>query len=247
MSTNKKSSILSFVACGNNGEVLKRRLLASPCLKDGHYAQAIYFNESSPAAAFNKEIERRPNAQWLVWAHQDVYLPLGWDQQFITKIEQAIKQFPKLAVVGVYGISGHGAQACRAGNVLDREEHLMEPAALPSLVDSLDGLLFAVRTDSGLRLDPALGFDFYDTDIVLTAQQQGYQTVVVDAYCEHWSNTSKGLALGEMSKRVVANASAFERKWSHRFPITTPCFTIQNIGDVARQCAALSLSSKAGD
>lgn len=236
MLTGKKNSTLGFVVCASNANVLNQYLLASPCLKSEDYYQAIYFNVSSAASAFNAEIQQLTNLEWLVWVHQDVLLPAGWDKRFIAGIEEASRTFPRLAVVGVYGVAGGGAQAVRAGSVLDRGEKLKEPTPLPCPVDSLDELLIAVRTDAGLRFDPALGFDFYATDIALMARQRGLEVAVIDAFCEHWSSTPKGIILPQMASRVISSAKNFEQKWAHALPLDTPCFSIGKVGDVALQC-----------
>jgi hypothetical protein len=169
-----------------------------------------------------------------VWVHQDVFLPEGWDSRFVDALAVAQQRFPKLAVAGVYGIGGAGANSRRAGHVLDRGVLLHEAAGLPCAVDSLDELLFAVRVDSGLELDPALRFDFYATDLVLQAQTKGWQCAVVDAYCEHWAQTpASGAVPQTMLQRILDSALVFEKKWAQRLPVTTPCFSIERAGDVA--------------
>jgi hypothetical protein len=229
---------LSFVTCASNLEVLAQRLLASPCLRQGGWPLAVYFNATSAAQGFNAAmtaLQGTADARtWLVWVHQDVFLPEGWDKRFCLALEAASQSFPKLAVAGVYGLVGAGAVARRAGHVLDRGKLLREDTAMPCLVDSLDELLFAVRVDGKLRLDPALGFDFYATDLVLQAQQQGWQCAVLDACCEHWSDTpASGAVPPAVVQRIKQSARVFEHKWADRLPISTPCFEIHKAGDVA--------------
>lgn len=245
MTTNTNNT-LTFVTCTNSLKVLSKHLLASPCLQDDGHALAVYFNAPSAAHGFNSAAAAAaaaPNPKskipWLVWVHQDVYLPHGWDIDFSESLSEALLRFPKLAVAGLYGISGTGTNARRAGHVLDRGTPLHEPEPLPCLVDSLDELLFAVRVDVGLQLDPALGFDFYATDLVLQAQARGLQCAVVDAYCEHWSGTaSTGVSLA-VAKRILTSGEAFELKWQQHLPVTTPCFDLCQSGDVARSLAAI--------
>ena len=38
----------------------------------------------------------------------------------------------------------------------------------------------------------------------------------------------------ELKKKILANGAVFEHKWRHRLPLTTPCFEINQQGDVAR-------------
>lgn len=222
-----------FVTCLSQPKVAEERLLESPCLKPGGHRLVMHVNAPSAACAVNEVLESRPLARWLVWLHQDVFLPEGWDRLFAQRLEEALQRWPRLAVAGVYGVKGAGVSAVRAGHVLDRGHLLHEPAPLPHEVDSLDELLFAVRTDTPLRLDPALGFDFYATDLVLQAQAAGWQCVVVDAFCEHWSDTpAAGLASAALAHRVSTSGAIFESKWRHRLPVSTPCFDIVQPGDI---------------
>ena len=238
--TSTDQAKLSFVTCASNLEILGKRLLSSPCLRPSGHALVVYFNAPSAAHGFNAAMAAVATTapasavSWLVWVHQDVFLPEGWDTRFARALAQALQRFPKLAVAGVYGVAGAGAAARRAGHVLDRGTLLRESALLPCLVDSLDELLFAVRLNSHLQLDPALGFDFYATDLVLQAQAQGWQCAVVDVCCEHWSGTpASGAVPQAVAERIQSSAQVFERKWVQQLPITTPCFNIARPGDVA--------------
>ena len=228
---------LALVTSVSRMDVLQQRLAASPCLQRGGLPWSAYFNSSSAAAAFNQALDAalaNQGADWLIWVHQDVYLPPGWETQFQQALHDALTLWPSLAVAGVYGVRGAGKDGVRAGHVLDRGQLLKEPTPLPCHVDSLDELLVAVRTDAGLRMDPAMGFDFYATDLVLQAQEAQMCAAVLDAFCEHWSDTpAQGVMPGSLIDRVKRNAVAFEHKWAHRLPINTPCFEIHKPGDVA--------------
>jgi len=225
---------LRLVCCVNQPQVFKDRLLASPCIAQGRVPLTAYFNCTNAAQAFNAAMAGCDGDDWLVWVHQDVFLPDQWDTVFSKALTEAWRQFPQLAIAGVYGITVRAAGAQRAGHVLDRGNLLRETTLLPCLADSLDELLFAVRTDNELRMDEALGFDFYATDLVLQAQALGLPSAVVDAYCEHWSDTpSSGGLSGAASQRIARSAMACEQKWAARLPISTPCFHIKKPGDVA--------------
>ena len=236
---------LALVTCVSRMEVLNERLAQSPCLQKGGLPWTAYFNCTSAAQAFNQALRGHTAVDWLVWVHQDVFLPPGWDAQLRHALAQATRQWPQLAVAGVYGVHGAGTQAQRAGKVLDRGQLLHEPAALPCLVDSLDELLVAVRVDSGLQMYAAMGFDLYATDLVLQAQQAGQCAAVVDAYCEHWSDTpASGAMPASLIARVKNNALAFERKWAHRLPVQTPCFAVHQSGDVAAFIDSIATETK---
>lgn len=230
----EKTSRLALVTSVSRMDVFADCLAKSPCLQAGAWPWMACFNSRSAAAAFNAALDARLASGWLVWAHQDVFLPAGWTTMFERELDQACAKWSELAVVGVYGVQGAGARAIRAGHVLDRGRLLKEPATLPCLVDSLDELLIAVRVESGLRMDPSIGFDFYATDLVLQAQESGFCAAVLDSFCEHWSDTpSSGAMHQSLIDRVKRNGDAFEKKWAHRLPVQTPCFSIAHSGDVA--------------
>jgi len=226
---------LLFVTCATDTVVLAQRLLASPCLQRGRHRLLALFNARSAAEALDAALAQAPRGAWVVWVHQDVHLPADWDARFLASLAHAQRQDPTLAVAGVYGVAGTGTAARRAGRVLDRGQVLEEAAALPCAVDSLDELLVAVRAGAGLRFDPALAFDFYGTDIVLQAQDQGLGAAVVDAWCEHWSNTPRtgGLPVA-LAERIIASGRSFESKWAQRLPLTTSWLECRQPGDVER-------------
>jgi len=228
---------ISFVTCISDIAVLGQRLLASPCFSERKLPLTAYFNASSAAEAFNassKVCSKAHSDSWLAWVHEDVFLPSNWEDQLSSQISMALRRWPKLAVVGVYGGVKSGEHAFSVGHVLDRGSILRPPTQLPCLVDSLDELLFAVRVSTGLTLDPALKFDFYATDLVLQAQENGWDCAVVDAYCEHWSGTVQtGPAPTQLARRIKSSAEVFEAKWVHSMPITTSCFHMKKPGDVA--------------
>ena len=226
---------LLFVSAVSRLDVLRDALLASPCLQPGGHPLVLRWNAASAAEALNPVLDARPPQRWVVWVHQDVWLPPGWDERFVAALALARSRWgDALWVAGVYGLQGAGRHARRAGHVRDRGQWLHEPAELPCRVDSLDELLLAVRSDAPLRADPALGFDFYATDLVLQAQQAGACAAVLDAPCEHRSDTPRdGPMPRSLVQRIKHNGAVFERKWAHRLPVSTPCFEIAQPGDVA--------------
>lgn len=234
---------LVFIVCVSNESVLQQHLLRSPCIQSKTYPLHLHYDCPSAAAAFNRYAlgqHAYPKNTWLIWVHQDVYLPSSWDHLFMAKLLAAQQQFPRLGVIGLYGVHGAGTRAVRAGKLLDRGNPLTEKAALPCLVDSIDELLIAVDSKAGLGFDPRLGFDFYGTDIALQAQENNLQTAVIEAPCEHWSSSPQHPPFPPtLIARIEASAAVFEEKWAHRFPITTPCFEIDQAGSTRAFLRAL--------
>ena len=176
----------------------------------------------------------RAKHEWVVCAHQDVYLPEGWDRCLVQQIDEAERRFGPIGVAGVYGVGeviapadhARPLAAERIGWVVDRGRVLRDGPELPARVATLDELLLVVRRDSGLRFDPALGFHLYGADLCLQAREQGLAVVALGALCHH---NSRSVGLPEA---FFASAEVFARKWSHRLPVATPCVIIDRGGEV---------------
>lgn len=238
-----KAQVVAWVTAVSDWSVLQRHLLTSPDVAAGQRPLHAVMGATSAAAAFNPLLAGLQGPGWLVWVHQDVHLPAGWLARFESALASAQRQFPRLAVAGVYGVCGRGEEARHAGHLLDRGRLLHPPLPLPCRADSLDELLVAVRLDRGLRMDAALGFDFYATDLVLQAQARSLECVIVDAYCEHWSSTNPDAPLPPMQReRLLRSAAVFEAKWADALPVTTPCVKIFRPGDTARFLAHLEVA-----
>lgn len=227
----------SFVICTNDSGTLNRRLLASPLFASEHEHQLITVWGAASAAegvAHGRALARHP---WVVFVHQDVVLPLGWDARFASRLREAQARFPALAVVGLYGVTDDGREA---GHVDDRSVILRPPEPLPAAVSSLDELLFAFPRDLDLALDPALGYHLYATDLVLAARLRGLQAVVVDAPCAHLSTLPRVPPFPRaMLEAFLASSRVFERKWEAAFPLTTPCIRFDLGGSASRELGRL--------
>ncbi len=165
-------------------------------------------------------------------AHQDVFLPDGWDGAAAGQLAEAERRFGPIGVAGVYGVGpvidrrGRPLSADRTGRVVDRGRTLCDGPELPARVATLDELLLIVPPDTPLRFDPALGFHLYGADICLQAAERGLAVVVIDALCCH---NSKSIGLPDAFYR---SAEVFARKWAHRLPIATPCVIIDRDGEI---------------
>ena len=80
----------------------------------------------------------------------------------------------------------------------------------------------------------------------LQAQQAGWTAAALDAPCEHASGTPRS---GPMPRALIdrfeRNGSAFERKWAHRLPVTTPCVEIARPGDVSAFARSFPVAGEA--
>lgn len=215
---------LSFVVCVSDAETLAANLMRSPCLGTGSSHQIILVHGCRNAAEGFDRGMSLATGDILVFVHQDVFLPHGWDRAFIAGFREARSKMPA-EVVGIYGLTSPKDEGNprQLGTVNDRGELLRGTVPLPARAQSLDELLFAVPRASSLRLDPDLGFDLYATDLVLQAEGRGNCGAVVDAPCEHRSALPRTGIPRSTVERFRKSALVFEQKWMSRFPLQTPC------------------------
>jgi hypothetical protein len=168
-------------------------IISSPCLAPDSARQVLLIkNCPSAADGLNIGIERAGN-EWVVFVHQDVLLPPGWDGCVADQLQEAERRFGPIGVAGVYGVgeiitSGdltESLAAERIGWVVDSGRMLRDGPELPAQVATLDELVLVVRGDSDLRFDPALGFHLYGADICLQTRELGLAVVAMGALCYH--------------------------------------------------------------
>ncbi len=224
----------SFVTCLSSRKVLDANLLASPCLGPSGVHEVITFTDCASAADGLNAAFPRAKHDYLVFVHQDVLLPYGWDACLANQLREAELRVGPVGVVGVYGVGEvivpadrlQPLAAARIGWVIDRGRELRDGPELPARVATLDELVLVMRRDSSLRFDPALGFHLYGADICLQAHERGLAVVALGALCHH---NSQSVGLPEA---FFASAEVFARKWSHRLPIARPCVIIDRGGMV---------------
>jgi hypothetical protein len=233
--TTSAASPLSFVVGVTDIEILRNNFMASPCVTDTGSPHEVILVRGGPnvTAKLSRGLEQAEH-DWVVCIHQDVWLPPSWDLQLAQQIQEAERLFGPVGVAGVYGVGdviscddpAQPMGAERIGWVIDRGRMLKDGPELPARVATIDELVFVVRRDTPLPIDPALGNHFYGVDLCLQAHEQGLATVAVGALCHH---NSRHIGLGE---GFHESAATFARKWSHRLPVATPCVIIDRDGSV---------------
>lgn len=206
---------LTFLVCVNDGHQLASNLLRSPCLAPGSPHQLVQLpGQRSAGAGFAAGLEQAEH-DLVVLVQQDIYLPAGWDRRFADQLALAEQRFGRVGVAGVFGFDRTDDVPTHVGRVVDRDRLLDRPTPLPARVDSLDEILLAVHRDSGLRLDPALGWHLYGADLVLQAQRAGLEAVVLDAPLLHNSLFSRVEETFHHAREVLLD------KWPDVRPFTT--------------------------
>jgi hypothetical protein len=205
---------ITFVACVNDDEQLAANLLRSPCLHDDGPHELLVFRDCASAAeGLNAGIEQARN-ELVVLVHQDVYVPEGWPARLGAQWRLARAQGGPIGIAGVFGVLDRRVPFDAIGRVVHRDR-LLSHRSLPSDVDGLDELLMVVPRDTPLRVDAALGWHLYGTDLALQARQRDLRVVVLDAPCHHNSLTGRVPWKYRESERVLA------RKWVKELPIHT--------------------------
>lgn len=219
------------VAClSHRPEILQANLAASPAIRDGSLPLHVVADAASAASGHNRALDET-ESDIVIFAHHDVYLPLGWERLLEARIAEVAAKDPDWALIGAFGVGddqhGYGpVWSSSLGYIVGRV-----PAA-PVAVQSFDELLVVMRRSSGLRFDPDLpGFHLWATDIVTQARERGLGAwscplplVHNDGYHDQLDD-SFGAAFHHL-----------RRKWHARLPLRSPVIGIDRLGlNLARQ------------
>ncbi|MBO6679276.1 glycosyltransferase [Parvibaculum sp.] len=211
---------LCLIAAVNNDVVLEQNLASSALVRKNPDILTTMRNYSSASAAYNAGLDRT-STDIAVFAHQDVYLPQGWEDALLRNIAVIEETDPGWGVIGVYGVRDDGGHAGRVwSSGLNRE--LDTGSKEPVKASSVDELLIVLRRGSGLRFDEDLpGFHMYGTDICQESLERGHGVYVVNAPVVHNSVPVFSLAGGYTDAYCY-----MRRKWRHRLPVKTTVTTI---------------------
>lgn len=204
---------VSVAAAVNNASVLLNCLKRSPDIASGALILATYEGYRSGAAAYNAAFANA-DAEILIFAHQDVYLPSGFLDNMLVQIDLLDRLDPDWALAGVAGLDTFGVFQGRTwssglGSLLGKR-----PDA-PVAVEALDEMLLFVRVASGLRFDEQLpGFHLYAADAIQIAKARGQRSYVIDTPVIHHSRPV--VALDGGYRRAYRY---MQRKWRPNLPI----------------------------
>lgn len=205
-----------IATASNNTEVLDANLRRSPMLQQDVVPLSIEMHAPSASIAYNRLLDAT-DAEIVIFAHQDVYFPKGWDLLLSRRIAALSAYDPQWALLGAFGID-HDARglgpvwSTSLGSVVG-----MVPTG-PVAVQSYDEMLIVMRRSAGLRFDEALpNFHLYGTDIVQTARERGLHAYVMPLPLVH--NDRYHQQLGQ----DFSDAYRYmQRKWRARLPLRTP-------------------------
>jgi hypothetical protein len=159
----------------------------------------------------------RLTADWVVCVHQDVLFP----RDFWPRFTAALAALPAdVALAGVVGCERSGRFR---GHIVDPNGHCYWPP-LPGDVLTLDEVLIAVRSASGLRFSvDAPGFHCYGADLCLQADARGLRAIALDAPIVHLSTGRLDASYDRASRWLLD-------KWGerHGWIVATPTLLLQD-------------------
>ena len=207
---------MTIICAVNSEHTLQRDLMASPMVCDDGVPVFTYRGAKTAGEAYNAGIEAT-SGEYMIFVHQDVYLPLGWDLDLRRSIQILDDNDVPWAVLGCMGVTRSGVFAgtvWSAGSNREYDNAIEEPTE----VRSLDEVVLVVRRSTGVRFDSALPhFHLYGTDVVLSAARAGYPSFAIHAPVVHNSNQLRGLDEG------YRHAFGYMcDKWSDELPVRTP-------------------------
>lgn len=217
-------SSLTVIAAINNHEVSESNILRSRFLQDKMVQFIPAEGFASASQAYNFGIANA-TGDFLVFAHQDVYIPASWFHQLAEAISFVEKKQQPWAVLGVVGVDGSGKVKGRCWSTgLGRE--VGGAVVEPEPVVSVDELIFVVKKSSNLTFDDDFpGWHLYGTDIVQEALKRGFGAYVIHAPVVHNS-----LPVVRLDAGFVDCARYMRKKWAHRLPLQTCCIRLTRFG-----------------
>jgi hypothetical protein len=169
-SLKKKSgdALFTVVVPSTQQRQLKSNVMASSGLKEVRATVVSIQGAHSPADAII-EAMRHIDTEWILLAHQDVYLPRGFGEQLNAILSAIPDREKKTALLGFAGMGqseshGHHAPAGHLTDRLYRFEHAHSNKAV-----SLDEFAIIMHKDSVHKIDPELGWHLWATDLCLSS------------------------------------------------------------------------------
>ena len=132
-------------------------------------ARVVAWRRASSAAAALEGAKAHVEADWILFCHQDVYFPAGFGRRLNALLAGISAEERPRTLIGFAGMAvGADRQGyVPAGLVVDRRACFDHPAS--SEVVSIDELAIVVARESLHRIDPALGWHLWATDLCLAA------------------------------------------------------------------------------
>jgi hypothetical protein len=220
------ASLFHVYTCARTSDVetLERDLCRSPSIANSDVGLTVLWNQPSAAAAFARAMETA-TADFLIFAHCDVYFPENWFERLAWEVDRLTRLDPNWAVAAGAGITSTGEGVgrtwdCALAPLFPESAGVYGKALkVPIPIESVDEMHFILRREAGVSFDPLLPeFHLYGTDIALEAERNGKTCYALDMPLIH--NAKPQLFLGS---DYVRSYRYMVRKWRSRLPVVTTC------------------------
>jgi glycosyltransferase involved in cell wall biosynthesis len=216
---------ICIVVASNDTACLQRNLLVSDMI--ARQGVPVHVERGAPSAsvAYNRGIDAT-DAPIVIFAHQDVYFPPGWENRLAAAISTLQATDPDWALLAPFGMAEE--TATHRGDVwtTSLSRRVGVPATAPVMAQSFDELVIVLRRASGLRFDEGLPlFHLYGTDIVQMARVAGKGAYIADLPVVHNDGFHDRLRAD-----FTAGYDYIRRKWRARLPLRTPVLWVTRHG-----------------
>nr|WP_255551885.1 glycosyltransferase [Erythrobacter crassostrea] len=190
-------------------------MVRSPIISGGGASLSCYRGAACASKAYNQGLDDC-SADIVVFAHQDVFLPDGWEKNLHRAVSAIEREDPDWGVIGAWGVGQSGEYVGHAWSS-GLSQRLGGPFDHPIEAKCIDEFVIILRCASGLKFDEGLPhFHFYAADIVLTARAAGMKVYVADIPVIHNSRPVQSYSGG------YTDAWNYMRnKWSGTLPVRT--------------------------
>src|SRR5262245_6989932 len=158
----------------------------------------------------------RADADVIIFAHQDVYFPKGWEAKLCQAINRLEGNGHRWGILGVWGIDSKGESRGRVWCSASKAE-FRSTSPGPAEVETIDEAVIVLNRACGVHFDKHLpGYHLYGTDLVLQTRKRGFKTFVFDAPVVHNS-----LPAPRLYDSLAPSYRYLQQKWSLQLPVRT--------------------------
>lgn len=214
-----KMNSFTIISAINSIEVFTQNLGKSKCLPNAYWL--FKQNPTNICQSYNEAV-REAKTPYLIFVHQDVYLPSSFIDNLTWQISQLDRAGHNWAILGPAGRNGLGSYK---GYILDRTREWGTRKGLPEQVQTLDELCLITKREifDKISFDEAIpNQHLFGSDICMQALELGFSNWAIDAVCYHNSNSGY-----DLPTEFWSVADYLKSKWKHRLPINSTCAIIE--------------------
>jgi hypothetical protein len=214
-------ALFTVVVPSNQEQQLLSNVRASAGLKEVQARVISIKNARSPAEAVSESLGHL-DTEWVLLAHQDVYFPKGFGERLNAVLQTVPAAEKKKVLIGFAGMAADltTKKSRPAGHVIDRVNRFNAPATDTAI--SIDEFAVVFHKDSIHKIDPALGWHLWATDLCLTSLKN-HQIFPSIIRMPVFHNSRTGWKL---PGAFYASAATLLQKHAEFAPIQTLCGTL---------------------